>query len=31
MFIDVELEVAGAPRCFRTRLTNPDGKEAVGS
>jgi len=31
MFIDVELDVAGTPRCFRTRLTSDDGKEAVGS
>ena len=30
MFVDVQLEVAGAPRCVRTRLTRPDGKEAVG-
>jgi len=31
MFIDVELDVAGTPRCFRTRLTSAEGKEAVGS
>ena len=30
MFVDVQLEVAGAPRCVRTRLTRADGKEAVG-
>ena len=30
MFVDVQLEVAGAPRCMRTRLTRADGKEAVG-
>lgn len=31
MFVDVELDVAGAPRCIRTRLTDAQGKEAVGS
>ena len=31
MFVDVELDVAGAPRCIRTRLTNAEGQEAVGS
>src|SRR5262249_59768209 len=31
VFVDVELDVAGAPRCIRTRLTNAEGKEAVGS
>ena len=30
MFVDVQLEVAGVARCVRTRLTGPDGKEAVG-
>jgi hypothetical protein len=30
MFVDIQLEVAGVPRCVRTRLTGPDGKEAVG-
>lgn len=30
MFVDVQLEIAGAPRCLRTRLTRADGKEAVG-
>ena len=30
-FIDLELEVAGQPRCVRTRLTRgPEGKVAVG-
>ncbi len=29
-FVDVELDVAGVPRCVRTRLTRADGKEAVG-
>ena len=30
MFVDLQLEVAGVPRCVRTRLTRADGKEAVG-
>jgi hypothetical protein len=30
MFVDVELEIAGVPRCVRTRLTRADGEEAVG-
>jgi hypothetical protein len=30
MFLDVELDVAGRPRCVRTRLTTADGKAAVG-
>ena len=31
VFVDVELDVAGATRCIRTRLTDAAGKEAVGS
>lgn len=30
MFLDLELDVAGTPRCLRTRLTNDDGKDALG-
>ena len=30
MFVDVQLEIAGAPRCVRTRLTRAGGEEAVG-
>ncbi|HMF42570.1 MAG TPA: hypothetical protein VKQ32_17985 [Polyangia bacterium] len=30
-FFDVELDVAGAPRCVRARLTNAEGRVAVGS
>jgi hypothetical protein len=29
-FVDLELSVAGQPRCVRTRLTDAQGKEAVG-
>jgi hypothetical protein len=30
MFVDLQLEVAGATRCVRMRLTDDHGKEAVG-
>jgi hypothetical protein len=30
MFVDLELDVAGARRCMRTRLLDSAGKEAVG-
>jgi len=30
MFVDIQLVVAGAPRCVRTQLTRADGKEAAG-
>lgn len=30
MFVDIQLDVAGVPRCVRTQLTRADGKEAAG-
>src|SRR4051812_8274274 len=30
MFVDIQLVVAGVPRCVRTQLTRADGKEAAG-
>jgi hypothetical protein len=30
MFVDIQLDIAGVPRCVRTQLTRADGKGAAG-
>lgn len=30
MFVDIQLDIAGAPRCVRTQLTRADGQQVAG-